>query len=90
MEKKTMNEERKIYSINLAAYLIATTDLLPKIEYDSASRTYYFVFPQTQGVSWSIDKYKNGNPTIRLHSFLKAIKQVRESINVAKGTGVEQ
>ena len=85
-----MNETKKIFSINLAAYLIASTDLIPQIIYDKQSQQYYFVFPETRGVEWAIDKYKFGNPTIRLHSFLKSIKQVRERINVARKTeGVE-
>jgi len=83
-----MNESKKIFSINLAAYLITVTDLLPQIIYDNVSGQFYFVFPETQGVNWSIEKYKNGNPTIKLHSFLKAIKQVRESISAARD-GVE-
>ena len=85
-----MNEEKKVFSINLAAYLISSTDLLPRIIMDADSKQFYFVFPQTRGVEWAIDKYKNGNPTIRLHSFLKCIKQVRESISVARTEGVER
>lgn len=75
-----MNEKR-IYSLNLGAYLIATTNLLPTIKEDENTHTFYMLFPQCAGIAMAIDEYKNGNPQIRIKDFLRAIKQLRNSFN---------
>lgn len=79
-----METTKRLYSINLGAFLIATTDLIPTIEEDEGTHTYYMRFPECNGVRQAIKLYKTGNPTIELHSFLRAIKLIRETMAAKK------
>lgn len=79
-----MENEKRLYSINLGAYIIATTDLMPRLEKDEIAGTYYMVFPHCEGVRAAIKAYKTGNPEICIHDFLHGIKQIRSSIAAAQ------
>lgn len=72
--------EKRIYSLNLAAYIIATTNLLPQLERDEESGTYYMIFPPCAGVASAVREFKKNNPTLPIHDFLRAIKLLRASI----------
>ena len=72
--------EKRIYSLNLAAYIIATTNLLPQLARDEESGTYYMVFPPCAGVASAVREFKKHNPTLPIHDFLRAIKLLRASI----------
>lgn len=72
--------EKRIYSLNLAAYIIATTNLLPQLERDEESGTYYMIFPPCAGVASAVREFKKHNPTLPIHDFLRAIKLLRASI----------
>ena len=72
--------EKRIYSLNLAAYIIATTNLLPQLARDEESATYYMLFPPCEGVASAVREFKKHNPTLPIHDFLRAIKLLRASI----------
>lgn len=73
-----------MYSINLAAYVMAETNLPCEICKDENSDSYYMLFPQCAGVAIAVKHYKINNPSIRLHDFLKAIREIRDGITAAK------
>lgn len=77
-------ENKRIYSINLGAYVMATTNLIPQLLLDEETNTFYMVFPQCSGVSAAIRQFKFENPKVELHNFLHAIKQIRESMEVKR------
>lgn len=77
-------KDKRIYSINLGAYVMATTNLIPQLRLDEETNTFYMVFPQCAGVATAIRQFKFENPNIDLHNFLRAIKQIRESMGVCK------
>lgn len=72
--------EKRIYSLNLATYIIATTNLLPQLARDEESATYYMLFPPCAGVASAVREFKKHNPTLPIHDFLRAIKLLRASI----------
>lgn len=72
--------EKRIYSLNLAAYIIATTNLLPQLARDEESATYYMLFPPCAGVAGAVREFKKHNPSLPIHDFLRAIKLLRASI----------
>lgn len=72
--------EKRIYSLNLAAYIIATTNLLPQLARDEESGTYYMIFTPCAGVTSAVREFKKHNPTLPIHDFLRAIKLLRASI----------
>lgn len=76
--------DKRIYSINLAAYVMATTNLIPELLLDEETNTFYMVFPQCAGVAKAIQQFKGENPAIEIHNFLHAIKQIRESMGVKR------
>lgn len=71
-----MNKKR-MYSLNLAAYVITATDLEPQVEVDETTHTAYFIYPECAAVAIAVNKYKAGYPYIDLHKFLAAIKRLR-------------
>ena len=72
--------EKRIYSLNLAAYIIATTNLLPQLVRDEESATYYMLFPPCAGVAGAVREFKKHNPTLPIHDFLHAVKLLCASI----------
>lgn len=72
--------EKRIYSLNLAAYVMATTNLLPQLVRDEESGTYYMLFPPCAGVAGAVREFKKYNPTLPIHDFLHAVKLLRASI----------
>lgn len=81
-----MDGERKLYSINAAAYILCVTDLCPEYVTDERGSV-YFVFPDCAGVRKAIWDYKGGNPIVAIHDFIKAIAAIRKGIEVAKTKG---
>lgn len=82
-----MNEKR-MYSINLGAYVMATTNLIPVLKKDETTNSYYMVFPRCAGIDSAIRQFKTQNPQIAIHDFLRAIKQIRESMEVCKNANL--
>ena len=68
--------EKRIYSLNLAAYIMMVTGEEPKI--GNEEDLYYCVFPQNSAVSAAIAEYKL---EAELHDYLESYRELRERIN---------
>lgn len=75
--------EHRIYSLNLAAYVLAVTNVVPDTLWDPDSKTAYWRFPEIAGVQIAVRQYKNNNP-VGIQDLLRAIKTLRTMIEVVK------
>lgn len=70
----TQISEKRIYSLNLGAYLLSTTHIIPEIQRDEETGSFYLIFPQTEEIRKGIRDFKQTNPKIEIHSFFKCHK----------------
>lgn len=68
---------RKIYSLNLAAYILMINKVEPQLAKD-ASGTIYFLFPDTETITFLINSYRVGNPMVGLKDLTAAYKHIRK------------
>lgn len=78
MEQQTT--DKRLYSRNAIAYVIATTNLVPDFRVDEESGYVYAVFPACWAVESAVKAYKNGNATLILDDFLRAFQLVKNTI----------
>lgn len=78
-------EEKRIYSLNLAAYISLTTGLQPVYFNDEENGLYYCVFPQCEQVINAIAAFRSPDTTVNLHSYLSVFKGLREKIAALRG-----
>ena len=78
-------EEKRIYSLNLAAYIIVTTGLEPNYYADEVSGVYYCVFPQCEEVLEAIGSFRQSTVTVNLHQYLNEFKRLKEKIAALRG-----
>lgn len=71
----------RMYSLNLAAYILTVTSLVPDVKIDETTHTAYFVYPECNAVNAAIKEYKAGTATVNVKSFLSAIKQLRTTMS---------
>ncbi len=78
-----MNKEKRMYSLNLAAYVMMETDLVPSVgvEKNEQGTLCYLVFPECEAVSLAIAHYKADK---RLHKFLNRYSLLRDMLNSAR------
>lgn len=76
-------KERRMYSLNLAAYVMMVTDLIPEVgvEKDEQGTLCYLVFPECAAVAIAINQYKKNK---ELHKFLNAYSDLRNMLNEAR------
>lgn len=72
--------EKRLYSRNAIAYVIATTNLIPDFRVDEESGYVYAVFPACWAVDSAVRAYKGGNATLVLDDFLRAFQLVKNTI----------
>ena len=72
--------EKRLYSRNAIAYVIATTNLVPDFRVDEESGYVYAVFPTCWAVDSAVKAYKGGNATLVLDDFLRAFQLVKNTI----------
>lgn len=70
---------KKIYSLNLIAYIMLTTEIEPTYEKDKDGLI-YAKFPHCQGVSFAIRQFRDSKCSVNLHSFLNCYKAIRKGI----------
>ena len=70
---------KKIYSLNLIAYIKLTTEIEPTYGKDFDG-TIYAVFPYCQGVSFAIKQLRDSKCAVNLHSVLNCYKDIRKGI----------
>ena len=78
MEQQTI--DKRLYSRNAIAYVIATTNLVPDFRVDEESGYVYAVFPACWAVDSAVKAYKAGNATLILDDFLRAFQLVKNTI----------
>ena len=74
--------EKRIYSLNLIAYLIYETNTKPILE--SENDTVYAIFPQTDEIAAAIRQFKSENCTVELHRYLNIFKTLKRDIRGVK------
>ena len=79
MEMEQQNEKR-LYSRNAMAYVIASTNLVPDFRTDEESGYVYAVFPQCGAVDNAVRAYKSGAGTLSVNDFLRAFQLVKNTI----------
>lgn len=77
--------EKRIYSLNLIAYLWNITGQKPVISQDETNGAFYAVFPDSAEISQAITEWKDENCVVNIHSFLETYKKLREDINSKRG-----
>ena len=76
-----MDTEKRIYSMNTAAYLIMATGIEPQYAYDSTDEwKVYFVFPETEDVEQAIKEYRATTTMVNLHMFLNCFNKLKENV----------
>lgn len=72
-----------MYSLNLAAYVMMATELIPTIgvEKNEQGTLCYLVFPECAAVAIAINQYKKDK---ELHKFLNAYSDLRNMLNDAR------
>ncbi|MCQ2330384.1 MAG: hypothetical protein MJZ55_00170 [Paludibacteraceae bacterium] len=84
-----MNEPRT-YSINLAAYVMTATMLMPEIKLDSRTNTYYMVFPRCHAVDAAINDFRtNSRLEVNVRKFLDAVNYIRRAMHKGGERGAE-
>lgn len=78
------NEEKRIYSLNLAAFIYSATGLMPEIKHENA-KLFYCVFPENEQVSQAIRDYRQTGATVEIHRFLNCYGVIRDMIQVMRG-----
>ena len=78
--EQTQQIEKRLYSRNAIAYVIATTNLVPDFRVDEESGYVYAVFPTCWAVESAVRAYKGGNATLVLDDFLRAFQLVKNTI----------
>ena len=78
--EQTQTTDKRLYSRNAIAYVIATTNLVPDFRIDEESGYVYAVFPACWAVDSAVRAYKGGNATLVLDDFLRAFQLVKNTI----------
>lgn len=71
--------EKRIYSLNLIAFIMMETGLQPSINQDEKGM-FYGVFPEIRGVAYAIKKWKSAKCEVEIHRFLNCYKELRDTI----------
>ncbi len=71
--------KKRIYSLNLIAYIMMTTEIEPTFEKDEEG-VVYATFPLCQGVSFAIRQFRDKKCSVNLHCFLDTYKTIRKGI----------
>ena len=74
------NYEKRLYSRNAIAYVIAATNLIPDFRVDEETKYVYAVFPQCSAIDKAVRAYKSGNGTLVVNDFLRAFELVKNTI----------
>ena len=67
---------KRIYSINLTAFLYMILKTFPKVYKDDEGLT-YFVYEDSNEVALLINMYKNTKVQVELHEYLAAYRDIR-------------
>lgn len=79
-----MNEEKRVYSLNLAAYIYWATGITPTVKRENA-KLFYCVFPENEKISQAIRNYRQPETEVELHKFLNCYSIIRDMISISRG-----
>lgn len=68
---------KKLYSLNLVAYILLITKEEPLLGKDPNTGSIYFLYPDDNTINFLITTYKNGNPTVGLKDLTAAYNRVK-------------
>ena len=71
--------EKRIYGLNLAAFLFYATGIMPVIRYDE-NKVFYCVFPEEEQVGKAITAYRRSDCMANIHQYLNAYRTIRDTI----------
>ncbi len=74
--------DKKIYSLNLIAYIIYKTATKPVLR--SENNTVYAIFPENDDIAAAIKQFKMDSCTVELHKFLNIFKDLKKEIRGVK------
>lgn len=77
-------EERRVYSLNLIAYVAMATGIEPDLRIDE-NTVIYAVFPEDSRVAYAIHDWKSADCQVNIHGFLAAYRNLRRSIKEVRG-----
>lgn len=74
---------KRMYSLNLAAYVMMTTGIEPQVgvDYSEKGTLCYLVFPEIEAVAAAIEAYRRNT---ELHDFLNSYAELRTLLNEAR------
>ena len=77
-----MEQEKRIYSLNLAAFVMARTGYEPVVKLDENTNTYYCVYPNDNpSVFGAIYDFKKDNTTVIIQDFLNSVRHIRTAMH---------
>ena len=74
--------EKKIYSLNLIAYIIYETATKPVLR--SENNTVFAIFPETAEIAAAISQFKKDSCTVELHKLINIFKDLKKEIRGVK------
>lgn len=87
MEQINQQVSKRIYSLNLIAYVAYRTNLNPLLLLDEDGRTYYGVFPECSGVELAIEEFRQKKVRVELHRYLNMFRVIKVDIYNLKSRG---
>ena len=75
----------RVYSINMAAFILMTTSIEPILQRDEKTKFTNFLFPVGDELRLVIYMYKKGNVSVDLHTYLGCYKEIRRLIKDYEG-----
>lgn len=78
-----METMKKIYSVNLAAFVYLVSKIEPRIGFDWRDQA-FFLFPDDTSISLIINVYRNNRVSVDLKDYLSAFKYIRTLMSKAK------
>ena len=87
--EQTKTEYYKIYSLNLAAFILMITKIEPILTHDEEKGKGFvnFLYPVCDEVRLIKQIYKQTNVSVDLHSYLNAYKDIRMMISEYRKRG---
>lgn len=76
---------KKIYSLNLIAFLQYFTGIKGKLMLEPDKNQVYALFPDDVEIKLAIKEFKNNGCMVNLHSYLNEFKSLKNEISAIRG-----
>lgn len=81
---------KKLYSLNLVAYIYMITKEEPILGKDPRTGSVYFLYPDNDTTNFLVSTYKNTNPRVGLKDLTDAFRHIRTTMRAFRYGGEEQ